>query len=621
MIKKFRLSPFANMRERLYPAGALLAASALIFSSCSTTGFRERADAEVYTIIETKSAQVPGAEPEFTLEPAEMLVDLEGLPKTETENTSLGYAVIEPEGSAVVSLEEAIMLAVQRNRNYLNAKEALYLQVLSLTLDRHRYTPIFSGSADAALRRSARDVAEPPWFNDSMAGVGAIISQLETMTGSQAELLRAYADLVQEIGSAAGLDQPTTRLAEEYRVTGGTSIGVDKLMRGGGRIAASLTTNFLRFITGDPRAASDSALRFAFTQPLLRGAGADVAAERLTQAERDALYALRDFTHYRKQFTVNVCAAYYGVLQQRDVVRNTWTGFQNFMLNVERERAFAQEGLRTQAELGRMVQFQLDNENRYVNAARRYQEELDEFKILLGLSTDTPLVLNDTELDELREQGLNHPTVELTDAIEVALVSRLDFYNEKDRVADAERRLHVAVNALKPGVNLVADAIATTSDPNNPTDFDFNRMQWAVGLDVDPALDRKTERNAYRAALIDMERAMRRGSLAEDTIKLEVRAAWRNLEQARRNYEVALESVHLSERRVEEQELLSELGLATAQDQVDAQNDLIQSRNNLTSALINHTLARLNFWRDMGILYIGKDGLWQEVALEEAAEE
>ncbi len=616
----------ARSRFRYFaePVSGLLFAAVLVFvlavSGCSTTASRERADAETYGIIEEKSPEVPGAEPEFSLDAVDSPLELESLPKTTEPDTSLGDAVVEPGGSSIVSLENAVMVAVQRNRNYQNAKENLYLEALALTLDRHQYTPIFSGGAETTLHRTAEDQTVPSLFPETMAGVGAIVGELEQLTGSQSELLRAYAGLLESAGEAAGLDEPATQLVEERRVTGTTSLNVSRLMRGGGRIAASLTTNFLRFLTGDPREASASALELTFSQPLLRGAGRDIAAERLTQAERDVLYALRDFTHYRKTFTVNVCSAYYNVLRQRDIVRNNWTSLQNFMMNVERERAFAQEGLRTQAELGRIEQFRLNNENEYVNAARRYQEELDGFKILLGLSTDTPIVLDNTEMERLRAQGLNHPTIELEDATRVALVSRLDLYNEKDRIDDARRRVRVAANALKPGLDLVADALVKGTEENNPADLDFNRMDWNLDLELDPALDKKQERNAYRAALIDLERALRNGTLAEDNTKLEVRAAWRNLEQAKNNYRVALESVKLSERRVEEQQLLSELGLATAQDQVDAQEDLIQSQNSLTSALIAHTLARLNFWRDMGILYIGKDGLWKEVPVDSAVE-
>ncbi|HDP33576.1 MAG TPA: TolC family protein [Candidatus Hydrogenedentes bacterium] len=599
---------------------SLLLASLLVFySGCSTTGHRQRADAETYDIITEKSDAVPGAEPDFSIEPSKDFLDLSSLDVLAAADESLGTEIASEAGFAIINLEQAIQLATRQNRSYLNAKESLYLQALSLTLDRHRYTPIFSGGVDAALRRSASDQTAPSVFNEAMTGAGAVIGQLEQITGTEAELLRAYASVVEEAGAAAGLDQPRARLVEERRVTGGTTLGVDKLMRGGGRIAAALTTDFLRFLTGEPRAASGSTLSLALTQPLLRGAGADIAAERLTQAERDALYALRDYTHYRKEFAVNVCAAYYSVLEQRDIVRNNWRGLENFRMNVARERAFSEEGLRTQAELGRMVQAQLDNENRYINAVRRYQEELDSFKIMLGLSTDAQIVLDDGDLARLREQGLDHPAIASEDAVSVALAARLDLYNDRDRVADAERKVRVAANALKPQLDLVAGADVATKGDNSPERLDFNRMDWSAGFDFDPVFDKKAERNAYRAALIDLERAGRQAELAQDTVKLEVRAAWRNLEQARRNYEVALESVRLSERRVEEQQLLAELGEATAQDQVDAQNDLIQSQNNLTSAIISHTIARLGFWRDMGILFIRKDGLWQETPLPQAA--
>ncbi len=39
--------------------------------------------------------------------------------------------------------------------------------------------------------------------------------------------------------------------------------------------------------------------------------------ENLTLAERNLLYALRDFTRFRKQFSVDTAAAYYRVLQSQ----------------------------------------------------------------------------------------------------------------------------------------------------------------------------------------------------------------------------------------------------------------------------------------------------------------
>ncbi len=80
---------------------------------------------------------------------------------------------------------------------------------------------------------------------------------------------------------------------------------------------------------------------------------------------------------------------------------------------------------------------------------------------------------------------------------------------------------------------------------------------WSAGLDFDLPLDRKLERNAYRAALIRQEQAARTRTEAEDTIKLQIREDWRAMEQAKRSYENSKLGVKLAERRVEEQNLLA----------------------------------------------------------------
>jgi outer membrane protein TolC len=112
--------------------------------------------------------------------------------------------------------------------------------------------------------------------------------------------------------------------------------------------------------------------------------------------------------------------------------------------------------------------------------------------------------------------------------------------------------------------------------------------------------------------LIAAERARRAHELAIDTVKLQIATDWRSLEQARRTFENAGLSVKLAERRVEEQDLRMQLGRGVPRDLLDAQADLIAARNLRTTALINHTLARLRYFRDMGLLVIRDNGSWSE---------
>jgi outer membrane protein TolC len=591
----------------------LLLAVCMVGSGCSTTKYKASADKEAYALIEEKAPQVPNMSPAFSIESSAQEVGVDGAASVQEADPALGETAEQEIGAPVISLEQALSLAVTRNRQYQGAKEQLYLQALSLSIERHRYNPIFDGGASAELARSTTDVSSPTNFSRALAEAGVAIDALEQLTGSTGSMLRQYADLIEASGAEFGLTDPDTEIAGQRTARGNASVGLDLLLKGGGRIALGLTTNVLRYLIGGGADSSSTSLTATFTQPLLRGAGSEIAAERLTQAERDLLYALREFTLFRKDFTVDICSAYFGVLRDRDVVRNSYQSYLNFQKNAARERAFASEGRRTQAELGRIEQAELSAENAWVNALRSYREGLDRFKIQLGLSTDSKLALDDRDLSSLREKGLSHPALSTEEAVKVALVTRLDFYTDQDNVEDAARRVKVAANALKPGLDLVAQAGASSEGDNQPANIDLQRGTWSLGADVDLPFDRKSERNNYRAALIAQEQALRNLSLAEDNVKLQVRAAWRNLDQARRNYEVAVKGVQLNERRVEEQDLLAELGRATVLNQVDAQQDLTAAQNDLTAALVAHNIARLEFWRDMGILYIKEDGQWEEV--------
>jgi outer membrane protein TolC len=259
-----------------------------------------------------------------------------------------------------------------------------------------------------------------------------------------------------------------------------------------------------------------------------------------------------------------------------------------------------------------LAQQELSAESAWINAIRSYKQALDNFKLQIGLTIDANLVLDDGELAALQ---IHHPAISVDNSIQVALTARLDYLTSQDQFADAERRVKLNANLLKPRVDLTS-TVSVTSNPDDTTGValpELDRYSYSAGLEVDPGLDRTSERNAYRSALISRDRATRAVEQQADEIKLQVRDGWRTLDQAKRSYEISEIGVKLAERRVEEQNLLAELGRAKAQDQVDAQNDLVSSRNQRTQALVAHTIARLQFWNNLGILYIKDRGQWEEI--------
>jgi outer membrane protein TolC len=557
-------------------AVALLgAALGALLCGCSASHYRASADRAAYGALQEKTPLVPNMDPAFTIERTNGFA-LDALPVNDTVEPFLGPDGERERGARRVRLEDALAIAVTHSRAYQSRKEQLYLAALSLALTRHNFTPLFSARASGAFTGQTER---------------AVRYELDEATGQLRPVL-------------------SDQLVEERSVSGSGQINASWLIRDVGRLTASFTTSFLRFLSGGQRPSSQ--LTATFVRPLVRDAGYKQQMEALTQAERDLLYAMRDFTRYRRDFSVQIAAAYYNVLGDRDRVRNAWLNLESSRKNAERIRALAEEGRVTQTDLGRIAQQELSAESAWINAVRGYKQSLDNFKLQLGLPLETHLVLDDAELAALR---IRHPEISVEDSIRVALSARLDYLNAQDQLVDAERHVELAANLLKPRVDLTG-SVTIRSDPNDTTGFtppEPGRYSYSAELEVDPGLDRTAERNAYRAALIARDRAARALEQQADEIRLQVRESWRALDQARRNYEISEIGVRLAERRVEEQNLLAELGRARAQDLVDAQNDLVNSRNQRTQALVAHTIARLQFWNNLGILYIKDRGQWEDI--------
>ena len=543
---------------------------------CSPSHYRQSADKAAYAAIASKTPRVPDMESHFTIEHTNKL-ELGGLSVVTQTNDFLGPAAVAELGARVLSLQNALEIAVQQSRTYQNNREQLYLSALSLTLAEHEFTPIFSAGGSAAYEVQTSQTTQ-------------LIP--DPVTGEPVAVL-------------------SDSLAETHDIRASGHAGVDWLIRDIGRLSIAFTTDFFRFLSGGSGTLTSSAIGATFTRPLLRNAGFKLQVENLTQSQRDLLYEVRDFVRFRKDFSVQIASAYYGVLGNRDAARNAFFNYQASHRAADRFRALAAEGRTTQTDLGRIEQQELSAESAWNTSIQNYRRSLDDFKFQLGIPVVTSIVLEDAELEALT---IRHPNILVEDAIKIGLSARLDYQNAQDRIADSGRKVSIAADLLKPQLDFGARAgfisaqeIKGFAVPNP------DRYHWSVGVDnIDLPLDRTAERNNYRSALISEQRSIRSADQQRDQIELQIRDSWRTLEVARRNYEISVIGVKLAERRVQEQELLAELGRAKALDQVDAQNALLSSKDQQTQALVAHTVARLQFWDNMGILYIKDNGQWRE---------
>jgi outer membrane protein TolC len=378
---------------------------------------------------------------------------------------------------------------------------------------------------------------------------------------------------------------------------------LSKAFEAGGSFVLKLATDFLTAFAGDPLTAAQTVLTADLILPLARGSGTLVAREALTQAEREVLYALRDFARFQQEFSVDVAVAFYRTVESRDTLANEVQTLESLLRLQERTKSFGPEGA------GRIPDFQVDQarqdvlraEERRVRAEQALQASIDQLVLRLGLRVGTKATIAENALDTLRARGLEPPGLDLGPAVATALSRRVDLATLRDRLEDAHRHVAVAARAMGAEASLVLGGDLSTPAR---TPFDVRRISptGRAGFDLDLPFERTAERNALRTARIDVDRARRAVEGGEDEITAAVRQDLRSLESAKRSYDIQVEGVRLATRRVESADLNLQAGNATTRDVLEAENARIEAKNALTRALIDYATTRLSFLRDVGLL-------------------
>ena len=451
------------------------------------------------------------------------------------------------DGGRTLTLPAALEMAERHNRSYQLQRETLYLQALSLTGTRHKFV----------------------WNPSSTVGLGIA---RQTDGG-----LRGDSD---------------------------ADVSVQKLFQTGASVTATLANDLVLYFDGKPKVPD---LTLKLTQPLLRGAGAEIAAEVLTQAERDVVYAVRDYSHYQKTFAIETVGEYFRVLQDKDAVRNSYNNYLNLQKARDRAEAMAEAERLARYQVDQARQSELSARVKYLKAVESYRQALDGFKQRLSLPLGEALRLEDRALTDLVAQGLTPLELDERHGYLMAVTNRLDVLNEVDRFEDAQRKVRVAASDLKPGLDVVVDASLKKQFYSS---FSPEEFASTSGLKLKLPLNQLTERNAYRTSLINFEKQMRKLATELDSLRENIREGIRALEQERENYFIQKAALDLARQQVEVMPLLLQNDDADIRDQLEAQADLVEAQNDVTSAVVDYHVARWNLLKNLGALSVEGEQFW-----------
>jgi len=413
---------------------------------------------------------------------------------------------------------------------------------------------------------------------------------------------------VQERGTL-GAAFSGTGFERETEVEGGLSSNLNlfKLLGIGTRITGDIGIDLLEALGKGDAWDAITHLSLNITQPILRGFGADIVKEPLTQAEREVLYGARAYERFRRTFAVDIAQRFFRVLEQVDRLANEQANRENLVRLRERNEALAEAGRLTDIQVDQARQDELSAEDRLVAVRRDLEAALDDFKFALGLPLATELVLEENGLRSLEAWPALDADLPEEEAVGLGLEKRLDHATARDRVEDAARGVKVAADALRMGLDLSAGGSLASTD--SPGDLRLDEVEWDASLDIDLPIDRIPERNVYRASLITLEERRRAAEESTDRVTSELRDALRRLEAARASYRIQSGSVVLAERRVESAALNLVAGRASTRDVLEAQESLLSSQNTHAGALTDTILAGLFLYRDMELIEVTADGI------------
>jgi outer membrane protein TolC len=288
-----------------------------------------------------------------------------------------------------------------------------------------------------------------------------------------------------------------------------------------------------------------------------------------------------------------------------------------------RSRRLGDAGRLKEIEVDQSVQTQLVARQRWLSAEESFKKRMDSFKMLLGLPPDVDIRLDPQALDQMKTNQrltLDDPgPLELAEqaAVTLALEQRLDLPVAQAKVFDAQRKVVVAADALGAELTFLGSVSAgerrtiTTADLNDAR-LRMDKGVFSALLTLDLPFERTAEAVTYRNRFIELEQAVREVQKLEDTLKMDIRNRLRELFEARQTLFIQTQSVALAEKRVRSISLFMEAGRAQTRDLLEAQDALLNARNNLTAAGVNYRIAELEMQRDMGVLTVTDDGLWKE---------
>ena len=417
------------------------------------------------------------------------------------------YVELGEDGSVELNVDSALKLAYAHSPSHQSQLETLYLSSLDVTAERFQLDTQFFGGYDANYAHSG---SLAPAELDYDSGLGRFVDKWP-------------------------IDRPgdeRNRLTVGRPPGGNPALRVERRFATAGELVVGFANSFVFEFTGSDANLATSLANFSLVQPLLRGAGKDIALEGLTLRERVLLENLRAYSQYRQGFYTRVAigesgvtdlrrggngtnvtvsfgqggvSGYTGLLRQLQQIRNTENHLNLQLRTLARLEAYLRYDVIDRVQVYQFRQNVEDERARLLLNRNAFELSRDFYKTgTLGLPPDLPIELDDSLIHQFQlvapEATTVHDSiVELLDRVGkmdvlqdlVGRVAELrDFVSEMGELTDDAKGVREVGKVLIDAIVLV-EAVERQLDD---VQADLARMDEAAPAYEQAMTDLETER-------------------------------------------------------------------------------------------------------------------------------
>lgn len=378
------------------------------------------------------------------------------------------------------------------------------------------------------------------------------------------------------------------------------SIGLTQSLPTGGNIAATTQTGYFSIdVPGTATKNWQSTAGLTITQPLLKNAGRETFEMNITLAASTQQDSQERFRASTIDTVSNVLTAYNHlyVLQQVQETRVAALNSAQKLLDEIKKKAApgAVQGMELANAEFAIAQRRKD----LVEAARSAKDQEVNLRYLIGLDVPSRIIPRDPpsrlEPQETDEQAVKAALEHRSDLRQLQL--GLKTAQLQERVARHQTWPELSVNA---GGGLTGTGISFSESyqqiGNRAGTF------WNVGMQFSVPLGNTSAENDYRRSKIKTEQVRDQIRALSWKIRNDVDSDMRALISARLQMNLSDRSYQLAEQRLEEYRKNNQLGTATVQDVLNAENDRNTARNAQMEAVETFSNAVTKLWKDAGVL-------------------